>query len=212
MKIRMSKKDIFAIRVFVAVIVFGAFILRMNSVPGQQNELEPEIEITVEVQTMIKESEPEIETTVEELAVNIPILKSVPLSRELQEWIYTYATEQNVSPYLVYAVIWQESNFKKDATGDSGQSHGLMQIRVQYHQERMNSLGVTDLYDPKQNIMVGIDYLVELLTWRETSTLEWVLMAYNGGPDYADKLQASGKVSTYALEVLRKLHDLKEGA
>lgn len=150
--------------------------------------------------------QPEPEPEMQE--VNIPILESVPFDRELQEWVCTYSTEHGVSPYLVYAVCWRESRYTIDVSGDNGESHGLMQIKVKFHQERIDRLGITDLYDAKQNIMVGIDYLNELLNWREDTTLEWALMAYNGGPDYADEMTANGKVSEYALEVINKLNEL----
>lgn len=162
----------------------------------QQAEPETETETTTEKET-------EIETSTE-----IPILDSVPFEPELQEWIYTYSCDRGISPYLVYAVCWRESRYNIDITGDNGESHGLMQIKVKYHTERLDRLGVSDLYDPKQNIMVGIDYLVELLNYREDTTLEWALMAYNGGPTYANEMQKNGKVSGYALEVLSKLNEL----
>lgn len=162
----------------------------------QQAEPETETETTTEKET-------EIETSTE-----IPILDSVPFEPELQEWIYTYSCDRGISPYLVYAVCWRESRYNIDITGDNGESHGLMQIKVKYHTERLNRLGVSDLYDPKQNIMVGIDYLVELLNYREDATLEWALMAYNGGPTYADEMQKNGEISGYALEVLSKLNEL----
>lgn len=150
-----------------------------------------------------KETETIIETTTE-----IPILDSVPFEPELQEWIYTYSCDRGISPYLVYAVCWRESRYNIDIAGDNGESHGLMQIKAKYHTERLNRLGVSDLYDPKQNIKVGVDYLVELLNYREDATLEWVLMAYNGGPTYADEMQKNGKVSGYALEVISKMNEL----
>ena len=162
----------------------------------QQAEPETETETTTEIET-------EIETE-----SNIPILDSVPFEPELQEWIYTYSCDRGISPYLVYAVCWRESRYNINITGDNGESHGLMQIKVKYHSERLDRLGVSDLYDPKQNIMVGIDYLGELLNYREDTTLEWALMAYNGGPTYANEMQKNGKVSGYALEVLSKLNEL----
>lgn len=200
---------------FGIVTAIATIIIRANDEPTIVDR-GPNIEVLEsEMFTTTQEPETEIETEIEtttevetETEVNIPILDSVPFEPELQEWIYTYSTEQNVSPYLVYAIVWKESRYNIDITGDNGQSHGLMQIRVRYHQERMDRLGITDLYDPKQNIMVGIDYLLELLNWKEDTTLQWALMAYNGGPDYADQLQEAGEVSDYALEVLAKLEEL----
>ena len=76
----------------------------------------------------------------------------------------------------------------------------------------MERLGITDLKDPKQNVVVGVDYLLELLHWRENTTLEWALMAYNGGPRYADGKAAAGIVTNYANYIIKRSAELqKEG-
>ena len=199
------------------VTVIATVIMRANDKPTIVKPPGPNIEVieieiptpTQEPETTPAETAPEVEETTTQEAI-IPVLDSVPFDSELQEWIYTYSCDRGVSPYLVYAVCWRESRYTIDITGDNGQSHGLMQIKVMYHYERLNRLGVSDLYDARQNIMVGVDYLLELLNYREDTTLEWALMAYNGGPDYADEMQRNGKVSEYALEVIKKLGELNQ--
>mgnify|MGYP000581562404 CR=1 FL=1 len=47
--------------------------------------------------------------------------------KDYSEYVYEYATEYNVDPLLVFAVIKAESNFKKDATSTSN-AIGLMQL------------------------------------------------------------------------------------
>ena len=195
------------------VTVIATIIIRANDKPTIVKPPGPNIEvIEIEIPTTTQELETTSAAEETTQAVIIPVLDSVPFASELQEWIYTYCYEKSISPYLVYAVCWRESRYTIDITGDNGQSHGLMQIKVMYHHERLNRLGVSDLYDARQNIMVGVDYLLELLNYREDTTLEWALMAYNGGPDYADEMQRNGKVSEYALEVIEKMTELnKEG-
>lgn len=53
-----------------------------------------------------------------------------------------------------------------------------MQIQEQWHRDRMERLGVTDLTDPLGNFRVGCDYLAELMG---RYSLEEALTAYNSG-------------------------------
>jgi len=85
------------------------------------------------------------------------------LSLELEAYTEEVAEAYGLDPAVVYAVMYTESRFQADAVGDNGESLGLMQIKAKWHQERMARLGVTDLLEPQQNILVGCDFLAELL-------------------------------------------------
>lgn len=126
---------------------------------------------------------------------------NVPLSKKLQDHIFKTCKGTKVKPSLVIAIIEHESNYKIKAVGDKGNSLGLMQIQPRWNKERMKRLRCNDLLDPYQNITVGIDVLNEYFkTGRST---EWVLMAYNSGPSYANRKAKNGEVSNYARTVLR---------
>lgn len=140
-----------------------------------------------------------------------PLYDFIPLPADLQVYTCEIAAEYEINPILIFAVMWKESSFKVESLNDNGEySVGLMQINTYWHRDRMDRLGVTDITDPKQNILVGIDYLAELLNYRNDTTLEWALMAYNGGPTYADEMTAQGKVSEYALKIKDKLLEYAE--
>lgn len=130
----------------------------------------------------------------------------VPLSKDLQDYIFKVCKSYNVDPSIIIAMIWKESTYRVDVMGDNGNAYGLMQIQPRWHKERMKKLGVTDLLDPYQNVLVGIDYFAELYHKKDSYT--WALMAYNGGPDYANRLTKSGKISSYASAILQKQKDL----
>lgn len=104
---------------------------------------------------------------------------SVPLDAELQNHIVEVCKKYEVDPALVVSVIHRESGYNHLAIGDNGASEGLMQIKREFHRDRMARLGCTDLLDPKQNILVGVDILAELLNTYETT--EMALMVYNAG-------------------------------
>lgn len=140
-----------------------------------------------------------------ELVVRYP----VPLDDALQQYVLDQASDKGISAAVVFAVIAKESDFNADLVGDDGKSFGLMQIYASQHTERCIRLNAYNLLNPYQNVSVGIDYLAELLD--ANKGLEWALMAYNGGPDYADRMTEAGKVSDYAVEVSRMAECFFEG-
>ena len=189
-----------------------------NVEPMREVELFKEIP---EVEVEVEEFEEEIVETVEiepvepiSEALSAPqtnfIYFDIPLDRDLQEHLYAVCEARGVDPALVIAMIQRESNFDIDAIGDQGNSLGLMQIQPRWNQERMNKLGCLDLLDPYQNITVGVDIIGELL--EDGKGVEWALMAYNGGPAYANRLAASGTVSKYARSVLKEREKYGSGA
>lgn len=131
----------------------------------------------------------------------------VPLSEDLQDHIFTVCESYGVDPVVVMAVIKKESMFKAGEIGDSGNSFGLMQIQPRWHGSRMDRLGVTDLLDPYQNVIVGIDILAEL--FGKGGSLEWVLMSYNGGYAHANKHIANGTVSDYVAIVTNYMNTIE---
>lgn len=132
--------------------------------------------------------------------IEVSQLYDVPLEPELQEHISQLCDDYNVDMPLVLAIIGQESNYNVHAIGDNGNSLGLMQIQPQYHQQRMDRLGVTDLLDPYQNVTVGIDLLAELMS--EKKGTEWAATAYNAGTGTADYNKTIGTKTEYTESVM----------
>lgn len=124
----------------------------------------------------------------------------IPLDDELQDYIIETSEERGVDPAIIIAMINRESQFDIDIIGDKGKAFGLMQIHPRWHSDRMEKLGVTDLLDPYQNVTVGIDIMAELLDGGES--VEWALMAYNGGYANANRHIEAGTLSGYATDVL----------
>lgn len=135
-----------------------------------------------------------------------PVRDDIPMDAETQELLYRACGETGIQHELALAVIWQETRFQ-NIVGDSGNSIGYMQIQQKWHEGRMLRLGVTSLKDPYGNFLVGCDYLAELLA--KDRGIEWALMAYNGGPSYANKMAKAETVSKYAQSVLNYMNTLK---
>ena len=126
---------------------------------------------------------------------------------QLEEWrdyIEIVAADYNICPELIEAVIERESSWRQDAV--NGPCVGLMQINPAHHAERMERLGVEDLLDPYDNILVGTDFLAELF-WEHEDPYA-VLMYYNAG---TAGLQAwkNGHFSNYAIDVLTRSAELE---
>ena len=132
----------------------------------------------------------------------------VPLDKELQLYIYNLCEEYGVDPAIVISIIEIESGYNAAAIGDDGDSIGLMQIQPKWWSERMTELGATDLLNPYHNVTIGIDILADKLS--EDQGVEWALMAYNGGVQYANEMTASGQVSDYAITIMAEAYKLSE--
>jgi hypothetical protein len=116
-------------------------------------------------------------------------------------------TIYDIRPELIKSIVYQESDFNPNAK--NGNCVGLMQISTRWHADRAAKLGVTDFYDPYSNILLGVDYLAELLKRYEDPKL--VLMLYNMKHDIAFRMYAEGKISDYAKTILAMTENYKKG-
>ena len=127
------------------------------------------------------------------------------LTEEIQDACIKYGEEYKICPELLMAIIERESRGVADAENKG--CKGLMQINVRFHTERMERLGVTDIYSVDGNVHVGADYLAEL--FKEYGEIYLVLMAYNMGPEKAESLWKQEKISKYALAVAGRSEQLE---
>lgn len=94
-----------------------------------------------------------------------------------------HSRQQGLEPNLVQAVIQTESSYDVRALSIKG-AMGLMQLMP----ETARDLGVSDPWDPDQNIAGGTRYLRGLLD-RFGGDLERALAGYNAGPSAVERYQ-----------------------
>lgn len=113
----------------------------------------------------------------------------------------------DICPELLQAPVERESTFYINAT--NGNCKGLAQISTRWHTERMERLGVTDIYEPYGNILVAADYLRELYNERQDDDTYYVLMRYNMAIDTANQLYAAGEITDYARGIVKRAMELE---
>jgi len=110
-----------------------------------------------------------------------------------EETIYYYSQEFNVDPYLVCAIIKNESNFNPEAKSKKN-AIGLMQITEKTAEWIAKKINLPyfkkeDLYNPDTNIMLGTWYLAYLIKYCD-GNIKYAVAAYNAGLSNVNKWHA----------------------
>lgn len=101
---------------------------------------------------------------------------SVTYKGDFNEIINNASKKYSINSSIVKAVIKAESNFNPGVVSSAG-AMGLMQLMP----DTARSLGVSDAFDPTDNVEGGVKYLKEMLD-KFGGNLELALAAYNAGP------------------------------
>ena len=106
---------------------------------------------------------------------------AVPASEAYDEIIAEAATLYDMDANLIHAVMQAESAFHPYAVSRAG-AEGLMQLMPELSDE----MGVSDAFDPRENIMGGVRYLKRLLDYHD-GNLDLALASYNAGPGNVER-------------------------
>ncbi len=122
--------------------------------------------------------------------------------QDLRAAIEEAARREGLTPDLLRAMIGKESAFRPCAVSQRG-AQGLMQLMPATQAQ----LGVTDPFDPQQNIAAGAKLMKTLLE-RYTGDLALALGAYNAGPGKVDRfggIPAYPETIDYVSDIMGKL-------
>jgi len=109
--------------------------------------------------------------------------------------INSASKKYNLPPELIKAVIKVESNFQEHAVSPKG-AQSLMQLMP----STAKGLGISDPFNPRQNIYGGSMLLKQHLT--EYGSLKKALIAYNAGPRWTERIQIPKETRNYIQKVI----------
>jgi soluble lytic murein transglycosylase-like protein len=117
-----------------------------------------------------------VRTPVPKVVTSIDSFEAVPPWRAYNELIDKAAARYDLDPDLIRSVMQTESAFNPMAVSPAG-AMGLMQLMPELAEE----FGITDPFDPEQNIMGGARYLRQLLNMHD-GNVRLAVASYNAGP------------------------------
>jgi len=102
-------------------------------------------------------------------------------SSQIDNYLIDSGARNGIDPLLLYSIMHQESSFKSRAISPKG-ARGLMQLMP----GTAMRYGVTNIFDPRQNIEGGARY-VRFLFDRFDGNINLTLAGYNAGEGAVDK-------------------------
>ncbi len=125
----------------------------------------------------------------------------------IDSYIVDSSSRYGVDPLLIYAQMNQESSFKLKATSYKG-ARGLMQLMP----ATAVRFGVTNIYDPKQNIEGGVKYMRWLLD-TFGGDVNLALAGYNAGEGavmrYGYQIPPYAETQEYVRRITARYNSIK---
>ena len=130
--------------------------------------------------TVVVRADPRTGKLVRRIVLAAPQAAAKNPPEQIRELVDRAARKHDVDPLLVHSMIQVESNYNANAISPKG-AQGLMQLTP----PTARMLGVSNSFDPQQNIEAGVKYLKYLQSLYKDDRL--ALAAYNAGPGAVEK-------------------------
>ncbi len=128
----------------------------------------------------------------------------------IDSFIVDSSRRYSIDPLLIYSQMHQESSFKLRATSNKGAS-GLMQLMP----ATARRLGVSNIYDPKQNIEGGVKYM-RLLMDMFGQDVNLALAGYNAGEGavmkYGNQIPPYSETQEYVRRISSRYASISDGS
>jgi soluble lytic murein transglycosylase-like protein len=128
----------------------------------------------------------------------------------IDSYIVNSSLRYGIDPLLIYAQMHQESSFKVRALSYKGAS-GLMQLMP----ATARRLGVTNIYDPQQNIDGGVKYMRMLLDMFG-GDVNLALAGYNAGEGavmkYGNQIPPYNETREYVRRISARYMSISDGS
>ena len=193
------KKILICLTLFLLIIIMVTSIVKSNNT--QNNKI---VIVTLTPEPII-----EYISTPEPTEKPISIPKyDIPLSIEIQEYIYKGCKYDNKKYELVLKIMKGESSFDQSNVSYNKESkttdYGLMQVNSSNRQWMKRDLGIT-LEEIKTDIYKNIDCGIYILNvGYDSNDINFTLMMYNMHPDEAKSYRRQGKVNPYVGYILNQ--------
>ena len=163
---------------FIAVIIFSVYIaFERNNNPVQAMNKNSGIATVLRVQSLQKSH---IAVRADNLSLSRFGKKE---ERLLHPIIFQASIRHQLDPDLIKAIIMAESGYNSKAISKRG-AKGLMQLMP----KTAKSLGVEDIFNPRQNISGGVRYFKKLVN-QFNGDIKLALAAYNAGSSKVRRYQ-----------------------
>jgi soluble lytic murein transglycosylase-like protein len=140
----------------------------------------PAAETAATRKTVVVRVDPRTRKLVRKVVASPGATSLKPVPEAISALVEQSARAHNVDPLLVNSIIQVESNYNAYAISPKG-AEGLMQLMP----PTARMLGVSNSFDPSENIEAGVKYLKSLQDLYKDDRL--ALAAYNAGPGAVDK-------------------------
>jgi hypothetical protein len=197
-------------------ICFLMALATLAAFPSRAAEVNPDITAPPPVvhKTQVVRADPRTGKLVRSIVVSSrPVITRIapPMSAsgsDLNAIVDKAARAHEVDPLLVHSIIKVESNYNVHAVSNKG-AEGLMQLTP----ATARMLGVSNSFDPQQNIEAGVKYLKYLKDLYKDDRL--ALAAYNAGPGAVDKykwIPPYAETQNYVYQVGKRYGEARRAA